>query len=424
MKLKKVFIPVVVLSVYSFAHGADYRVRITDIQRTVHRNLLSVPKSMDMTVSWEFDRPEHDTAHVVFRVTALEGKADADVRKTTLTSCEFLNKKAGLRYGIVVETLSGNRLLSHSDTAWVTTGRMRAEVEPEQSKWHYWIPLSGRFPLGIIRRGAIFDSSTTAGKVAFHAIWNFFLAGVMIWLFFCWKHLSLAHVFPLMSRINFGRSFDSIYRRGISKEFEDIMDQWREMTESANDHIRDGLSRNRQNCVDDISGENVAFWRDKGVAGIRVLKERMQKFMGYPVARIVEAGLENHELGGFRWLEVSKEVDRAIENQAASELEKLRRQSVIDWLWNLGTLSPIIGLFGTATGISNAFHQLTQLRTDITQNTLVRSLAGGIFEALWTTIMGLFVGIFMMLLYFYYQNKLNWIYSKWEEIYVNVTRKL
>ena len=83
-----------------------------------------------------------------------------------------------------------------------------------------------------------------------------------------------------------------------------------------------------------------------------------------------------------------------------------------------------MGLFGTATGISQAFAQLTSLRSDITQTALVRSLAGGIFEALWTTIMGLFVGIFLMLLYFYYQNKLHWIYAKWEEIYVHVTRKL
>ena len=143
-----------------------------------------------------------------------------------------------------------------------------------------------------------------------------------------------------------------------------------------------------------------------------------------PAVRIIRAGLENHELGGFRWLEVSKEVDRAIENRASSEQQKLRRSSLMDWLWNLGTLAPLVGLFGTATGISHAFGMLTMLDTDITQTALVKRLAGGIFEALWTTIEGLFVGIFMMLLYYYYQNKLNWIYSKWEEIYVYVAEKL
>ena len=87
-------------------------------------------------------------------------------------------------------------------------------------------------------------------------------------------------------------------------------------------------------------------------------------------------------------------------------------------------MAPLVGLFGTATGISHAFAMLTMLQADITQTTLVRRLASGIFEALWTTIEGLFVGIILMLLYYYYQNKLSWIYSKWEEIYVYVAEKL
>ena len=129
-------------------------------------------------------------------------------------------------------------------------------------------------------------------------------------------------------------------------------------------------------------------------------------------------------MGGFRWLEVSQEVDRAIENRASSELEHLRRKCHLDWLWNLGTLAPLVGLFGTATGISFILATLTMIHTRITQNDLINRLANGIFEALWTTIFGLFVGIILMICYYYYQNKLNWIYSKWEEIYVQVTEKL
>jgi biopolymer transport protein ExbB len=87
-------------------------------------------------------------------------------------------------------------------------------------------------------------------------------------------------------------------------------------------------------------------------------------------------------------------------------------------------MAPLIGLFGTATGISHAFSKLVFLKADISQTALVKELAGGIYEALWTTIEGLFVGIILMLLYFYYHNKLNWIYSKWEDIYVHVSEKL
>ena len=36
----------------------------------------------------------------------------------------------------------------------------------------------------------------------------------------------------------------------------------------------------------------------------------------------------------------------------------------------------------------------------------------------------LIVGICFMLLYYYYQTKLNWIYSKWEDMYVYISEKL
>lgn len=425
---------VLALATLSTSQAQNYVVQLADIQRSIHENWLSVPTSMDMVVSWNLFEdsasgrvPVETPESFRFRAKCLHFLSEqmiADEAQTTELFASFSGKKAGRRHAVVVELLEDESVMAVSDTAWVVAGRLRANGPDEGTQWHYWIPLNGRLPLSLVGRGYIFDSATNAGKIAFHLIWNFFLTGAVIWLFFCWRYLSLSHVFPLSGRINIGRSFDQLYDSGIAREFENIVDQWREVTESANDHIRDGLVRSEQNCVDDIAGENVTFWREKGVEGIQKLQGQMQKFLDYPTARIIEAGLENHELGGFRWLEVSKEVDRAIENQASSELEKMRRQSLVDWLWNLGTLSPLVGLFGTATGISSAFGQLTQLRSDITQTTLVRNLAGGIFEALWTTIMGLFVGILMMLLYYYYDNKLKWIYAKWEEIYVYVTRKL
>lgn len=415
-----------------FCNGNSYQVQILDVQRTIHKNWLGVPVSFDVHLQWDvFKReatqqePADLSQFPEFQVVCLEQSKDLAVvedQRVKSNTATFINKKAGVPYAFLVRAIHDDLLVSVSDTVWVRTGRMRAQIQ--NSHWTDYIPFSGRVPMALIGKGQVYDGSTRAGKIAFHLIWNFLIVGTIIWVFFCWKHLSLRKVFPLDTFLQFGRSFDNVYQNCISKEFENIILQWREITESANDHVRAQLTKGTQNCVDDISQENAAFWRDKGTEGIRQLIVRMKNFHLYPAARIVEAGLENHELGGFRWLEVSKEVDRAIENQASSELGKLRRQSLMDWLWNLGTLSPLVGLFGTATGISQAFAQLTLLRSDITQTALVRSLAGGIFEALWTTILGLFVGIFLMLLYFYYQNKLHWIYAKWEEIYVHVTRKL
>ena len=237
-------------------------------------------------------------------------------------------------------------------------------------------------------------------------------------------YISLSEIFPLEKQFYIGRGFDDIYKQGISSEFKDILSEWRDLAHSANEHIRDELEKGDKSHVEEIEMENVRFWREKGAEKVRELSARLEKLRRYPAARILQAGLENHELGGFRWLEVSKEVDRAIENRAASELEHLRRRSHMDWLWNLGTLAPLVGLFGTATGISFVFASLTMLRTNITQTILVNRLAAGIYEALWTTIEGLFVGISLMILYYYYQNKLNWVYSKWEEIYVQISEKL
>jgi biopolymer transport protein ExbB len=105
-------------------------------------------------------------------------------------------------------------------------------------------------------------------------------------------------------------------------------------------------------------------------------------------------------------------------------LEVLRRQSAFETIWNLGTIAPLLGLFGTVTGISKSFDDLTLLSDTATQKELIRSLAGGIHEALWTTIEGLIIGIGFMLLYYFFQKKLEWIYSRWEEEYVSVVEKL
>jgi biopolymer transport protein ExbB/TolQ len=332
--------------------------------------------------------------------------------------------KAGIKYNFVVEGYNGGSRVAISDTAYVLTGKgMVASNSEPGVQWHHWIPINGRIPMYFIGRGYVFDAATKAGKIAFHLIWNFFLMGLIIVLF-CIRYLRLSQIFPFQKGVRIGKGFDDVYKQGMTADFRDIINEWRDLVEDGNEHIRNVLEQGKHSRVEEIEVENVEFWRKKGAETIRRLTARLQRLRQYPTARIVQAGLENHELGGFRWLEVSKEVDRAIENRASSELEHLRRKSHMDWLWNLGTLSPLVGLFGTATGISYVFATLSMLRTNITQNILVNRLAGGIYEALWTTIEGLFVGISLMILYYYYHNKLNWVYSKWEEIYVHISEKL
>jgi len=413
-----------------------YRIHIMDVNRVIHKNWLGIPRTVDCTVTWQvYEKKESGWMPVdvssfsMYRVICTgEGAADKQNQVETKGNLyTFYGKKVGKKYSFFVKGYVGNKLKALSDTLWVQTGRLRADGQPSNlTHWHHWIPFNGRILLAIIGRARFFDGATKAGKMAFHLIWNFLLAGLIIWFFFCIPQLRLGKVFPLENGLIIGGSYDKVYEHGESKEFRAILEGWRNIVRKANNNIRRELQQGAKTNINDIEGANAEFWRDEGSDVIRDLIDRISRpsMRHFPAARIIQAGLENHELGGFHWMEVSKEVDRAIENRASSELERLRRKTLLDWLWNLGTLAPLIGLFGTATGISNAFATLTFLRADITQTDLVKRLAGGIYEALWTTIAGLAVGIFLMLIYYYYQGKLNWIYSKWEELYVYVTERL
>jgi len=144
----------------------------------------------------------------------------------------------------------------------------------------------------------------------------------------------------------------------------------------------------------------------------------------FPTSRIIHAGLEIHRMNGHRCLKLTEEVKRAFEDRASNEIEVLKRKSKIEWFWNYGTLAPLVGLFGTVTGITYAFQQLSRTAASPDFTGTIQQLSGGIFEALWTTIFGLANGIFFMVIYYYYKQKLDWIYSKWEEIYVSITEKL
>jgi len=410
------------------------RINISDVQRTIQKNWIGLPKSVNCTLYWEVYEKADDQWNPVdvnsfdyYQVIYRRGDDVSMEVKSGQVSGNFHSYpelQIGKRYQFIVEGYRDGIQRVVSDTASVvTTGKFRSNGPASSLKWHHYIPFNGRFPMSIVGKGFVFDVATKPGKIAFHLIWNFFIIGLVI-MMFCFRYLRLSVVFPLQKQIRIGKGFDDIYDQGISKEFKDIVDEWRILVEETSEHIRDGLGKGDQVQLEEIENENVRFWHRKGAETIRKLSARLKKLHRYPTARIVQAGLKKNELGGFRWREVSKEVDRAIENRASSELDHLRRKSHMDWLWNLGTLAPMVGLFGTATGISFAFVTLTMLQRNITQTEVVFRLANGIFEALWTTIEGLFVGIVLMLLYYYYQNKLNWIYSKWEEIYVQISEKM
>lgn len=97
-----------------------------------------------------------------------------------------------------------------------------------------------------------------------------------------------------------------------------------------------------------------------------------------PAARMIEKGLQ-------RIGKPLKDIDAAIENVGNLELFKLENN--LSSLASIAGAAPMIGFFGTVTGMILAFRKMAE--GDVTPDVL----AGGIYQALITTAFGLFIGI-------------------------------
>jgi hypothetical protein len=100
-----------------------------------------------------------------------------------------------------------------------------------------------------------------------------------------------------------------------------------------------------------------------------------------------------------------------LETRIEAEEQELRKRSFIDILWGLGVTAPLVGLFGTVTGISQSFMRIKDSSPG--DEYLMANLSGGIYEALYTTICGLIVGILFMLAYYYYDYKIGRTRAIW-----------
>lgn len=98
-----------------------------------------------------------------------------------------------------------------------------------------------------------------------------------------------------------------------------------------------------------------------------------------PVARMVEKGV--NRIG--RSL---KDINSSIENTGNLEIYKLEKG--LNVLATISGAAPMLGFFGTVTGMISVFHKLSQ-----NDNINLNEFSGGIFEAMLTTAFGLFVGI-------------------------------
>jgi biopolymer transport protein ExbB len=113
---------------------------------------------------------------------------------------------------------------------------------------------------------------------------------------------------------------------------------------------------------------------------------------GY-VGNLVSAALRARAAG-------YEEMVASLEMAAAQETFKL--QSKISYLSLIGNIAPLLGLLGTVTGMISSFQVIETLKAPTPKD-----LAGGVYESLVNTTMGLFVAIIFLVLYFIFKNKVT-----------------
>ena len=112
-----------------------------------------------------------------------------------------------------------------------------------------------------------------------------------------------------------------------------------------------------------------------------------------PVASILKAGL-------LKYGHPREDVEKTIENAALYEMGRL--ESNLVWIATIANVAPLLGFFGTVTGMIKSFEALAE--AGLSNPGLV---ASGISEALITTAAGLAVAIPAQLAYNYFMSRIN-----------------
>jgi len=115
------------------------------------------------------------------------------------------------------------------------------------------------------------------------------------------------------------------------------------------------------------------------------------------VADVVRSGLERYKGSEFGFAEYKAAVEEAGEDQTG----RLYRKTEV--LGLIGSIAPMLGLTGTVLGMIDAFNTIAESGGMASPD----QLAGGIGQALVTTLMGLVVAIPTMVAFSYFRNKID-----------------
>ncbi len=150
---------------------------------------------------------------------------------------------------------------------------------------------------------------------------------------------------------------------------------------------------NTRSLMDDILN---AVRRDGVDAGARVCEQQRG-----PIAAIVHSGLKEANRGAAA-------VEKAIETAGAVEMSFLERGLI--WLATISTVAPLLGFFGTVTGMIDAFDNIAAA-----DQVSAKIVAGGISQALITTQAGLLVAIPTSLFHNFFLSQIDRFVVEMEE---------
>ncbi len=120
-----------------------------------------------------------------------------------------------------------------------------------------------------------------------------------------------------------------------------------------------------------------------------------------PIARLVEKGIE-------RIGRPLHDIQTAVENMGNVEVARLEKG--LPMLATIAGGAPMIGFLGTVTGMIEAFFRMSTAGNNID----ITLLSGGIYEAMVTTVGGLFVGIIAYFGYNYLTSQISNLVFKME----------
>jgi biopolymer transport protein ExbB len=116
-----------------------------------------------------------------------------------------------------------------------------------------------------------------------------------------------------------------------------------------------------------------------------------------PIAHILKAGILKYD-------RTREQIKEAIEDASLYEVPKLEKN--LSTLATIAHISPLLGLLGTVTGMVRCF-QIIQAKATSFHPVSPGDLAGGIWEALLTTVAGLIVAIPTFVAYNYLVSRVN-----------------